>query len=130
MSVIVSGTEDAARVAAVIRRYLSHEDIVEADGADAEELRQMAADLEAEIPTMHQTRHEAYYQLVLGLLRLHNGNVSAAARQADTDRKHFHTYVERFAIDLTAIRPGRLTRNLVRSALRKRKKTEARQNVG
>lgn len=122
---LVGGTESAVQVAKAIRRYISHVDVVEADGGDIDALRQMAEDLEAELPTFKQLRHESYYELVLALLRMHGGNVSAAARYAKTDRKHFHHYVVRFAIDLTTLRSSKVAKTLRLAAFRKRA-TEAR----
>ena len=68
-------------------------DWVEAKGGDPSELVMLADDLDGDIPTMRELKHESRYELCLGLIKKCNGNVTQAANLAKHDRKEFYYYV-------------------------------------
>ncbi len=124
MSVIVSGTDPATRLAAMLRLCIRAADLIEANPVDVAEMQMVVMELEAPPPQLQTVREEVYREIVAFFVKSNRGNVSAAAEEAGMDRKAFHDYVQRFCIDPNQFRVLG-TRERLAKALVKRRATEA-----
>ncbi len=125
MKVIVSGTEEAAKLARMLRTFISAAELIDANIADVEDMKFVVADLESDPPTLHDLKHEAIHHLVLALIRNRQGNVSAAARDAESDRGIFHRLLKRYGINAHEYRSASARLKLEQTQAKKRETERA-----